>query len=119
MLVGVGSFGIMEMGPPPARAGVRELSSGQVMGWLFVAGSAFWSRAIVLSFWMFGSQLGRAFDSWVVPVIGFVLVPWTTVAYAFMWGISSDKVAGVEWLVVAGALTLDLVTWLETRRLSR
>ena len=52
-----------------------------------------------------------------MPVLGFVLLPWTTIAYALMWGLSSDRVAGAEWLVVALALLVDLVTYLGWRRL--
>jgi hypothetical protein len=36
-----------------------------------------------------------------------------------MWGISSDRVAGVEWIVVGAALLLDLATWVGGRRLTR
>jgi hypothetical protein len=33
-----------------------------------------------------------------------------------MWGVSSDRVYGVEWLVVGVALIVDLVTWAAARR---
>jgi hypothetical protein len=39
------------------------------------------------------------------------VLPWTTITYAIMWGIYSDRVSGVEWVFVAGALVLDLITW--------
>ena len=72
----------------------------------------FWPRVFILALWIFGSQLGRAFDSWAIPAAGFVFLPWTTVAYAFMWSLSSDGVFGAEWIVVGCALIADALTWL-------
>jgi hypothetical protein len=43
------------------------------------------------------------------------LLPWTTLTYAFMWSISSDRVAGWEWIVVAFALLIDFVFWTWSR----
>lgn len=104
------------MSEPPVNpvTGLPRESSfglGQAMGWLFVAFSALWPRICILAFWIFRSEIGRAFDGWVVPVLGLLILPWTTFAYAIMWGVSSDGVFGVEWLVVAFALVLDLGTY--------
>jgi hypothetical protein len=74
-------------------------------------------RAGILAFWIFSSLLGRAYDSWIVPVIGFFVLPCTTLAYATTWGWSSHRVAGVEWIVVAVALGLDVATYAGWRRL--
>ena len=103
---------IQHVAPSPAHADRSSAGSGAAL--FLVASSMFWPRLFILGLWIFGSQLGRAFDSWVVPAIGFVVLPWTTVSYAFMWGISSDKVAGVEWIVVGAAFVLDLLTWAGT-----
>lgn len=111
------SIGIMEVGPPEGH--VPELSAGQTMGWLAFASSLVWPRVGIIAFWIFGSQLGDAFRSWVVPAIGFVLLPWTTCGYALMWGLSSDKVSGPEWIVVAVAFALDVATWAGGRALAR
>jgi len=94
--------------PPPHD---DRSSSGHFFGWFLVGSSMFWPRIFFLALWIFGSQLGRAFDSWVIPAIGFFVLPWTTVAYAFMWSISSDRVSGVEWIVVGFAALADVLTW--------
>ena len=31
---------------------------------------------------LFSDILSRAFDSWFLPLIGFFILPWTTLAYA-------------------------------------
>jgi hypothetical protein len=101
----------------PAQASMEghELTLGRVMGWFFLLSSLFWPRFGILAWWIFSDLLGRAYGSWVVPVLGFVFLPWTTVTYAMMWGFSSDRVYGVEWLVVAAAFALDVATYLGWR----
>ncbi len=56
---------------------------------------------------LFSDLLSRAFESWIVPFVGFFLLPWTTLAYAAMWA-SSDGVNGFEWFVVLLAFLIDL-----------
>jgi hypothetical protein len=66
--------------------------------------------------WLFTSLLSRAFDSWLVPLIGFFLLPWTTLAYVLMWS-SSNGVLGFEWFIVALGFLFDLGSHYEgTRR---
>ena len=65
--------------------------------------------------WIATDILGRAYDSWIVPVLGFFLLPWTTLAYAWMWD-SGREVSGLEWLLVAFAVVLDLSSYASTRR---
>jgi hypothetical protein len=101
----------------PVQRADAGLSFGRVLALLFAGASATFSRLFILGFWIFSDLLGDAYDSWIVPVIGFVVLPWTTFAYAVMWGISSDKVAGAEWVVIAFAALLDLLTHAAWRRL--
>ncbi len=64
-------------------------------------------RAALFAIFLFSNLLSRAFDSWLLPLLGFFLLPWTTLAYAVMWS-SSNQVAGFEWFIVAFAFVLDL-----------
>jgi hypothetical protein len=68
-------------------------------------------RIFILGFAIFSRQIGDAFSSWVIWVAGFFLLPWTTLTYAIMWSVYSDRVFGVEWVFVAGAFLLDVLTW--------
>jgi hypothetical protein len=103
--------------PVQARPDTHELTVGRVMGWFFFLSSLFWPRLGIVAWWIFSDLLGRAYGSWVVPVLGFVFLPWTTIAYAMAWGFSSDRVYGAEWLVVAAAFGLDVATYLGWRAL--
>ena len=39
-------------------------------------------RLVLFLLWLFTNYLGRAFDTFIVPFLGFLLLPWTTIAYA-------------------------------------
>jgi hypothetical protein len=65
-------------------------------------------RLALFAIFLFSDLLSRAFDSWFVPLLGFFLLPWTTLAYAVMWAASSNKVAGFEWFIVILAFVIDL-----------
>jgi hypothetical protein len=64
-------------------------------------------RLALFALWLFGDLLSRAFDSWLLPLIGFFVLPWTTLAYAGFWSSSKD-VTGLEWLIVILAFLVDL-----------
>jgi hypothetical protein len=72
-------------------------------------------RLALFVLWIFTDLLSRAFDSWFVPLLGFFLLPWTTLAYAAMWS-SSDRVYGFEWFIVVLAFLVDLASYASRRR---
>jgi hypothetical protein len=65
-------------------------------------------RLALIAVWLFSDDLSRAFNSWLLPLIGFFLLPWTTLAYAVMWEVGTHRVSGFEWFVVALAFLADL-----------
>lgn len=65
-------------------------------------------RLALVFIWIFSDLLSRAFDAWLVPFIGFFLLPWTTLAYAVMWSSGSNSVNGFEWFIVIFAFFVDL-----------
>ena len=68
-------------------------------------------RLALVVVWIFSDWLGDAFTSWVVPLLGFFLLPWTTLAYAGMWVAGSNEVYGFEWFIVGLAFVVDLGSW--------
>jgi hypothetical protein len=73
-------------------------------------------RVALAAIWLFSDLLSRAFDSWVLPLLGFFLLPWTTLGYAVMWSIGSNRVTGFEWFIVALAFLVDLGSYANGRR---
>jgi hypothetical protein len=65
-------------------------------------------RLALFAIFLFSDLLSRAFDSWVLPLIGFFLLPWATLAYAVMWDLGTHEVTGFEWVVVVFAGLVDI-----------
>lgn len=64
-------------------------------------------RFAILLVVFFSDYIGRAYDSTVWPLLGFLFMPSTTLAYA--WAINSrGSVAGVHLVVVIVAVLIDL-----------
>jgi hypothetical protein len=64
---------------------------------------------------IFSNVLSRSMDGWVLPLIGFFLLPWTTLAYAWMWDAGGNGVNGFEWFVVILAFLADLGSYARGR----
>jgi len=77
-------------------------------------------RLALFAIWLFSDILSRSFDSWIVPLLGFFVLPWTTLAYAGLWSAGTNKVDGFEWFIVALAFLVDLGSYVggNARRLS-
>ena len=73
-------------------------------------------RLALFFVWIFSDMLSRAFDSWLLPLIGFFLLPWTTLAYAAMFMLGTNDVTGFEWFIVILAFLGDLSSHFESSR---
>ncbi|MEX2108179.1 MAG: hypothetical protein WD827_04750 [Solirubrobacterales bacterium] len=76
-------------------------------------------RLALFVLWLFTDMLGRAFEDWFVPLLGFFLLPWTTLAYALMWSSGSNGVTGFEWFIVVLAFLFDLGSYAGSSRRER
>ena len=94
------------------ESGLVETLGLFVLGVLMV-----WPRLVILGFAVVDSGLMRgAFGGWVAAAAGFIVLPWTTLAYATMWSISSNQVTGLEWTAVGVAVLIDIWAWSAFRR---
>jgi hypothetical protein len=86
------------------------------MGCLVVLLALISPRLALFGIWIFSDMLSRAFDGWIVPVLGFFLLPWTTLAYTVMWSAGRNGVEGFEWFIVIVAFLFDLGSLAQGRR---
>jgi hypothetical protein len=77
------------------------------VGCLLVLIGLFSPRLAIFLLAIFTNDLSRAFDSWLVPLLGFFLLPWTTLVYTLLWT-TSRHVNGAEWVLVGVAVLLDV-----------
>ena len=76
-------------------------------------------RIALVLWWIFDSdRFDLAFSTWVWPVLGILLLPWTTLAYLVVWS-PVVGVDGWEWIVVGLGLALDLATYASRAAKSR
>ena len=74
-------------------------------------------RLVLFLLWLFSDVLSRAFDSWIVPLLGFFLLPWTTLTFAAFWDWGAGRqVEGFEWFFVVLAFLIDLASYGGGRR---
>lgn len=64
--------------------------------------------------WIFTNFVDRAYDNVIVPVLGFVFLPWTTLVYALAY--NGDSVSSLGWFFVALAALADISSLAGARR---
>lgn len=63
--------------------------------------------ALVLVF-IFSNYLEQAYQTLIWPLLGFIFLPFTTLAYAWAWHHGSGSVHGIGLVVVVIAVLMDL-----------
>ncbi|MDV2990031.1 MAG: hypothetical protein P3T54_07785 [Dehalogenimonas sp.] len=78
-------------------------------------------RATIVIWWLFDSgRWSQAFDVFLIPVLGFIFLPWTTLAYVLIF---SGGVTGLDVVLLIIAIMADLGSygggWRQRERISR
>jgi hypothetical protein len=65
---------------------------------------------------IFSDMISRAIDSLIVAFLGFLFLPWTTLAYVVFYEVGSGReVHGIEWLLVGLAFLVDIGSYVGGR----
>ena len=73
-------------------------------------------RVALVFTWIFSGMIGRAIDSWFVALLGFLFLPWTTLAYVVMYDVGPGlEVEGIEWFLVGLAFVVDIGSYVGGR----
>jgi hypothetical protein len=64
-------------------------------------------RVVIVILVIFTDYIGRAFDSFLWPLLGFIFLPTTTLAWAWAEN-TNGRVAGVHAVIVVLAVLVDL-----------
>ena len=54
-------------------------------------------------------QFNLAFDTLIMPILGIIFLPWTTVAVTLFSGLNG--LTGFDWVWVAGGLVIDILSY--------
>jgi hypothetical protein len=65
---------------------------------------------------IFSDMISRAIDGWFVALLGFLFLPWTTLAYVVFYDVGAGlEVRGIEWFLVGLAFVVDLSSYVSGR----
>lgn len=67
-------------------------------------------RLALVVLWIFTSLVGRPFDTFLVPLLGLLFLPWTTLIYVLVFT-PGVELTGFEWLLVIFGFILDVSTY--------
>ena len=67
-------------------------------------------RLAIFFVWVFTNRMSVAFDHGWMGVVGFLFLPWTTLAWTFCYA-PVRGVSGFGWIIVVLALVTDLGTY--------
>lgn len=98
------------------RPAAEAADTVPAMGCLVVLFAFLSPRLALFVLFLFTDLLSRAFDSWILPFLGFFLLPWTTLAYAVMWDVGGNGVSGFEWFIVVLAFVVDIGSYMRGER---
>lgn len=65
-------------------------------------------RLAMLLIWLVSDWVDRAFNGWLIPVLGVIFLPWTTVLYTVGYVLSGDAAAPWGILGIFIGLFLDI-----------
>lgn len=88
------------------------------MGCLLVVLAAIAPRLVLLFVWLFTPLVSRAFDSFIVPALGIIFLPFTTLVYVLVFN-PGVGVTGFSWVWVVLALAIDVGTYGSGRATSK
>jgi uncharacterized membrane protein len=65
-------------------------------------------RVILILVWLFSNYLDRAYHNMLWPLLGFIFLPLTTLAYAWALNTGGGSIQGLYLVAVVVAVLLDL-----------
>ncbi len=79
-------------------------------GCLLAMGAAVAPRLVLLIMWLVGPRVNAAFDTFIIPLLGLIFLPYTTIMYVLVWtpGIG---VSSWDWVWVFLGLSLDVMKY--------
>lgn len=78
---------------------------------LFLSAFGIGPRFALLVWWLFGDKPDAAFDGWLWAVLGWLVAPWTTLAYVVAWGPVNGVSGFWDVLLIALGVSLDLAAY--------
>jgi hypothetical protein len=88
------------------------------VGCLFALFAGVFPRVALVVVWIATGLVDRAFDGFLLPLLGLIFLPLTTLVYVFVW-VPVDGLGHGRWLWVALAFLVELLGYVGTGRKNR
>ena len=88
------------------------------MGCLFAMVAGFFPRIALVVIWIATPLVDRAFSTWLIPLLGLIVLPFTTLVYAIAWA-PGVHLGNGRWVWVAIAFAVELMGYAGTARTNR
>ena len=89
-----------------------------VFGCLLAIAAGLAPRLVLIIMWVVGPRINNTFDTFILPLLGIIFVPYTTIMYVLVWS-PVTGVVGWDWLWIALGVWMDIMKWsriLENRK---
>ena len=63
----------------------KENNPMLVLGCLLAIAAAFAPRIVLIIMWIVGPRINAAFESFIVPLLGLIFLPYRTIMYVLVW----------------------------------
>jgi hypothetical protein len=80
--------------------------------------AGFFPRIALVILWVATDLVDRAYSSWIIPLLGLIFLPFTTLVYALVWT-PVVHVGNGRWIWVALAFAIELMGYAGTARTNR
>ena len=88
------------------------------MGCLFAMFAGFFPRVALVVIWIATDLVDRAFTTWLIPLLGLIVLPFTTLVYAIAW-VPGVHLGNGRWVWVAIAIAIELIGYAGPARTKR
>jgi hypothetical protein len=72
---------------------------------------SFFPRLALLLMWLFTDYVDRAFSGFLLPLLGLMFLPFTTIMFCLVYSPAAHGVVGADWMWVFLGLFLDFVSY--------
>ena len=79
-------------------------------GCLLAMGAAFAPRVVLILMWIFGTRISLAFSNALIPILGIIFLPYTTIMYVLVWS-PVTGVVGWDWLWLGLMFVGDIMSY--------
>jgi hypothetical protein len=78
---------------------------------LLAAVGSFFPRIALLLMWIFTNYVDRAFTGILLPLVGLIFLPFTTIMFCLVYSPALGGVHGANWIWVALGLLFDITSY--------